>query len=122
MTVISKNKKWEKKKKRLSYKLNMKAQHPSLVIYRSNRNICLQILDNVTNNTICSSSRLDKIISKEISKADNKVDMSRIVATHLVKKLKAQKIDNIVFNRSGYKYHGRIKAIADTLRKNGIIL
>ena len=88
MTVISKKDQWVKKKKRLSYKVNMKAKCPSLVIFRSNKNICLQILDNVTNNTICSSSSLDKIVSKEISKAKNKLNMSEIVATHLAKKLK----------------------------------
>ena len=82
----------------------------------------MQILDNVTNNTICSSSSLDKIVSKEISKAKNKLNMSEIVATHLAKKLKKKKIKNIVFNRSGYQYHGRVKAVADTLRENGIIL
>ena len=122
MTVISKKEQWVRKKNRQSYKVRMKAQHPILIIFRSNRNISLQVLDNITNDTVCSSSSLDKIISKEISKAENKTDMSKVVAGQLAKNLKEKKIKNIVFNRSGYRYHGRIKAVAETLRENGIIL
>ena len=122
MTVISKKNKWEKKKKRLSYKISMTAQHPRLVVYRSNRNIFVQIIDNVSNITICSSSSIDKDISKEILKANNKIDMSKVVAINLAKKLKSHKIKNVVFNRSGYQYHGRVQAIAETLRENGITL
>ncbi len=122
MTVISKKEKWIKKKKRLSYKVKMKAKSPNLIIFRSNKNISLQVLDNLNHNTICSSSSLDKGINKEIVKAKNKQDMSKIVATDLAKKLKKQKIKAIVFNRSGYRYHGRVKVVADTLRENGIIL
>ena len=122
MTVITKKEKWIKKKKRLSYKVNIKAKSPTLVIFRSNKNISLQVLDNLKKNTICSSSSIDKAISKEIVKAKNKQEMSKIVATDLAKKLKKQKIESIVFNRSGYRYHGRVKVVADTLRENGIIL
>ena len=86
MTVISKKNKWEKKKKRLSYKISMTAQHPRLVVYRSNRNIFVQIIDNVSNITICASSSIDKDISKEILKANNKIDMSKVVAINLAKK------------------------------------
>ncbi len=122
MTVISKKQKWIRKKKRQSYKVGMKAKHPVLIVFRSNRNISLQVLDNMTNNTVCSSSSLDKIISKEVSKAKNKMDMSKIVAARLAKNLKDKKINNVVFNRGGYRYHGRIKVVAETLRENGIIL
>ena len=122
MTVISKKEKWIKKRNRQSYKINMHSKHPVLIIFRSNRNISLQLIDNDSKNTICSSSSLDNLISKEISKADSKVDMSKIVANHLAKKLKEKKIENIVFNRSGYRYHGRVKVVAETLRENGIIL
>ena len=72
------------------------------------------------NSTICSSSSLDKSIAKEIAKSKNKIDISNIVANDLSKKLKTKKIDQVVFDRSGYRFHGRVKAIADTLRDNGI--
>tara|TARA_B100002052_G_scaffold63084_3_gene56202 strand:+ start:140 stop:508 length:369 start_codon:yes stop_codon:yes gene_type:complete len=122
MSVISKRKKWINKKKRISFKIRKRIQHPRLVVFRSNRNIFLQLVDNISNNTICSSSSIDKKLVKSISKAENKIDMSRIVAEDLASKLKSNKLDTIVFDRNGYRYHGRVKAVADTLRKNGITL
>tara|TARA_Y100000994_G_scaffold249572_1_gene262190 strand:+ start:6745 stop:7113 length:369 start_codon:yes stop_codon:yes gene_type:complete len=122
MSVISKRKKWINKKKRISFKIRKRIQHPRLVVFRSNKNIFLQLVDNISNNTICSSSSIDKKLVKSISKAENKIDMSRIVAEDLVSKLKSNKLDTIVFDRNGYRYHGRVKAVADTLRKNGITL
>tara|TARA_Y100000814_G_C12191911_1_gene355017 strand:+ start:67 stop:435 length:369 start_codon:yes stop_codon:yes gene_type:complete len=122
MSVISKRKKWINKKKRISFKIRKRIQHPRLVVFRSNRNIFLQLVDNISNDTICSSSSIDKKLVKSIYKAENKIDMSRIVAEDLVSKLKSNKLDTIVFDRNGYRYHGRVKAVADTLRKNGITL
>ena len=122
MSVISKRKKWINKKNRISFKIRKRIQYPRLVVFRSNRNIFLQLVDNISNNTICSSSSIDKKLVKSISKAENKIDMSRIVAEDLASKLKSNKLDTIVFDRNGYRYHGRVKAVADTLRKNGITL
>ena len=120
MTVISKREKWISKKKRISFKIRKKLQHPRLIVFRSNKNIFLQLVDNISNNTICSSSSIDKTLVKDISKANNKMDMSKIVAKDLANKLKSSKVDTIVFDRNGYRFHGRVKTIADTLRENGI--
>ena len=122
MSVISKREKWISKKKRISFKIRKKLQHPRLVVFRSNKNIFLQLVDNISNNTICSSSSIDKNLVKNISKAKNKIDISKIVAEDLANKLKSSKVDTIVFDRNGYKFHGRVKTVADTLRKNGISL
>ena len=122
MSVISKREKWINKKKRISFKIRKKIQHPRLVVFRSNKNIFLQLVDNISNNTICSSSSIDKNLVKNISKAKNKTDMSKIVAENLADKLKSSKVDTIVFDRNGYRFHGRVKIVADTLRKSGISL
>ena len=122
MSVINKRKKWINKKKRISFKIRKKSQHPRLVVFRSNKNIFLQLVDNISNNTICSSSSIDKNLAKNISKAKNKIDMSKIVAEDLASKLKSSAVETIVFDRNGYRYHGRVKTIADTLRQNGISL
>ena len=122
MSVISKRKKWVNKKKRISFKIRKKLQYPRLVVFRSNKNIFLQLVDNISNNTICSSSSIDKNLVKNISKAKNKTDMSKIVAENLADKLKSSKVDTIVFDRNGYRFHGRVKIVADTLRKSGISL
>ncbi len=120
MSVISKRKKWQGKKSRISYKIDNVLKVPKVIIFRSNKNISVQLIDNNTNSTICSSSSLDKDISSLISKGKNKTDISKIVAENMSKKLKSKKIDKIVFDRSGYRFHGRVKVIADTLKENGI--
>ena len=120
MTFLSKRIKWKNKKKRISYNIKEKSKYPRLIVFRSNKNIFIQLLDDLENKTICSSSSIDKNLSKEISKSKNKMDMSKIVAENLAEKLKSNKINQIVFDRNGYKYHGRIKALADAVREMGI--
>ena len=120
MSVITKRNQWKNKKSRISYKINKSLKFPKIIVFRSNKNISIQVIDNKTNSTICSSSSLDKDISKDISKSKNKIDMSRIVEQKISKKIKSKKIDNIVFDRSGYRFHGRVKIIAETLKENGI--
>jgi large subunit ribosomal protein L18 len=120
MSVITKRNQWKNKKSRISYKINKSLKFPKIIIFRSNRNIFIQVIDNESNSTICSSSSLDRDLSKDISKSKNKVDMSKIVAENISKKIKSKKIDRVVFDRSGYRFHGRVKIIADTLKENGI--
>ena len=85
---------------------------------RSSRNISVQIIDDKKNITILSSSSNDKVI-KSLNKK-NKTELSQIVAENLAKKAVEKKITKIYFDRGVYKYHGRIKILAETLRKNGM--
>ena len=89
-----------------------------LSISRSSKNISAQIIDDVKNVTLLSSSSIEKDI-KAMDKA-NKTDISIIVAEKLAKKAIEKKITKIYFDRGIYKYHGRVKAFAETLRKNGM--
>jgi large subunit ribosomal protein L18 len=89
-----------------------------LSISRSLKNISAQIIDDVKNVTLLSSSSIEKDI-KNLGKA-NKTEISIIVAEKLAKKAVEKKITNIYFDRGVYKYHGRVKAFAETLRKNGM--
>tara|TARA_B100001094_G_C17472880_1_gene458244 strand:- start:110 stop:466 length:357 start_codon:yes stop_codon:yes gene_type:complete len=89
-----------------------------LSISRSSKNISAQIIDDVKNVTLLSSSSIEKDI-KAMDKA-NKTDISIIVAEKLAKKAIEKKITKIYFDRGIYKYHGRIKVFAETLRKNGM--
>ena len=89
-----------------------------LSISRSSKNISAQIIDDVKNITLVSSSSIEKDI-KAMSKV-NKTDISKIVAEKLAKKAVEKKITKIYFDRGVYKYHGRVKAFAETLRKNGM--
>ena len=110
----------DRKKFRVSNKLK-KVSSPErfrLSISRSSKNISAQIIDDVKNITLLSASSVEKDI-KEMNKA-NKTELSKIVAEKLAKKANEKKITKIYFDRGVYKYHGRIKIFAETLRKNGM--
>ena len=89
-----------------------------LSISRSTNNISAQIIDDVKNITLLSCSSVEKDI-KAMNKV-NKTELSKIVAEKLAKKAIEKKITKIYFDRGVYKYHGRVKVFADTLRKNGM--
>ena len=89
-----------------------------LSISRSSKNISAQIIDDVKNITLLSSSSIEKEV-KALDKV-NKTEISKIVAEKLAKKAIGKKITKIYFDRGVYKYHGRVKAFAETLRKNGM--
>ena len=89
-----------------------------LSISRSSKNIFAQIIDDNKNMTLLSASSIEKDI-KSGTKV-NKTELSKIVAERLAKKAQEKKITKIFFDRGIYKYHGRIKIFAETLRKNGM--
>ena len=89
-----------------------------LSVSRSSKNISAQIIDDSKNITILSASSKDKSI-KSLDKK-NKTELSQIVGENLAKKAVDKKITKIYFDRGLYKYHGRVKVLAETLRKNGM--
>ena len=89
-----------------------------LSISRSSKNISAQIIDDSKNITLLSASSVEKDI-RSMPKI-KKSELSKIVAEKLAKKAQEKKITKIFFDRGVYKYHGRIKIFADTLRKNGM--
>ena len=91
---------------------------PRLSVSRSAKNISAQIIDDVKNITLVSCSSIEKDI-KSMDKV-NKTELSKIVATKLAKKAQEKKITKIYFDRGIYRYHGRVKVFAETLRENGM--
>ena len=89
-----------------------------LSISRSSKNISAQIIDDTKSVTLISASSVEKDV-KSGSKV-NKTELSKIVAEKLAKKALEKKITKIYFDRGVYKYHGRVKIFAETLRKNGM--
>ena len=89
-----------------------------LSISRSSKNISAQIIDDIKKITLLSASSVEK----DIRSADkvNKTQLSKIVAAKLAKKAQEKKITKIYFDRGVYRYHGRVKAFAETLRENGM--
>ena len=109
-----------RKRFRVSYKVKKVASKDRfrLCISRSSKNISAQIIDDNKNITLMSASSVEKDI-KSGTKV-NKTELSKIVAEKLAKKAQEKKITKIFFDRGIYKYHGRVKAFAETLRKNGM--
>lgn len=92
---------------------------PRLTIQRSLKNLYAQVIDDTKNKTIFSSSTLDKEIRQKFPYAGN-IKAAEFFAEVFAGKLKDEGIKKIVFDRAGYLYHGRIKAFAESLRKQGI--
>ena len=109
-----------RKKFRVSNKVKKVASNDRfrLSITRSSKNISAQIIDDSKNMTLLSASSVEKDI--KIGSKVNKTELSKIVAEKLAKKAQEKKITKIFFDRGVYKYHGRIKVFAETLRKNGM--
>ena len=109
----------QRKKFRVRNKLknNSKDDRYRLCVSRSSKNISAQIIDDFNSVTLVSASSNEKQI-KSLKK--NKTEISTLVAENLAKKAQEKKITKIYFDRGKYKYHGRVKIFAETLRKNGM--
>jgi large subunit ribosomal protein L18 len=93
------------------------AEKPRLSVYRSNKGVYAQLIDDVAARTLVSASFRDK----EIEIKGTKVEVAKKVGAVLAQKAKAKNIENVVFDRSGYIYHGIIKSLADGAREGGLI-
>ena len=110
----------QRKKFRIRNKLKKYASNDRyrLSVSRSLKNFSAQIIDDVNNKTLLSASSTEKDI-KAVPKT-NKISISKIVAEKLAKKAVDKNIKKIYFDRGKFKYHGRVKVFAETLRKNGM--
>ena len=108
----------ERKRFRVRKKLkNVSKDRYRLSVSRSTKNISAQIIDDVKNITLVSASSIDKDIKGQ---KKNKSELSTFVAEYLANKAKEKNITKVYFDRGVYKYHGRVKIFAETLRKNGL--
>ena len=103
------------KRKNLSH-----SDRPRLVVYRSNKHITAKIIDDYKGSTLVSASSNDKLIIKDILTAKSKIEVSTKIGTIIAEKALKNKINKVVFDRNGYPYHGRIKAVADAAREAGL--
>ena len=93
-----------------------------LVVYRSLRHFEAQIIDDFKGVTLVAVSSRDKELQAAVKKAENKIEISRIVGEALAKKAKADKVGPVVLDRNGYPYHGRVKAFIKAARDGGLEL
>ena len=108
-----------KKKTRIRKRLSGSTERPRLVVYRSNMHISAQIVNDESHEVLCSSSSYAKDM-RESLKDKTKTEYSESVGKDIAEKAKAKGIKAVVFDRNGFIYHGRVKALADACRKNGL--
>lgn len=108
-----------KKKARIRKKLSGTAERPRLVVYRSNMHISAQIINDDNHEVICSASSFAKDLRASLEK-QTKTEYSVSIGKAIAEKAKDKGIKSVVFDRNGFIYHGRVKALADACRANGL--
>ena len=105
-----------KRHARVRAKISGTAETPRLCVYRSNANISAQIIDDVKGVTLVSASSLEKDFSGNGGNKDSAKEVGKMIAERAI----AKGITNVVFDRGGYLYHGRVSALADGAREGGL--
>ncbi len=113
---ISKAQSRKRIKQRIRKSLSGTANKPRLAIYRSNKSIYAQLIDDVSAMTLASASTKEN----SIAGSGTKSEQAKAVGALIAEKAKAKNIDAVVFDRGGYLYHGRVKALADGAREGGL--
>lgn len=103
-----------RRKARVRSQISGTAARPRLSIFRTTTHIYAQLIDDEAGKTLCSASDL-KIVDKT-----TKTELAKKVGTEIAKAAQEQKIQNVVFDRGGFRYHGRVKALADAAREAGL--
>jgi large subunit ribosomal protein L18 len=103
---------------RIRRKIAGTAQKPRLSVFRSNKDIYVQLINDDAAETIASASSKDKDI---VAQAGTKIEKSRLVGQAIARKAKELGVEAVIFDRGGYLYHGRVKAIADGAREGGLV-
>ena len=101
---------------RVRNKVSGTAERPRLCVYKSNSNIYAQVIDDVAGNTICQASTLDK----EVKTKKSNLEAAKEVGTLIAKRAADKKIKTVVYDRSGYIYHGIVKELAEAAREGGL--
>ena len=105
---------------RVRRKIGGTSERPRLSVYRSLNHVYAQVIDDSQGVTIASASSLESVV-KTRQDGKNKTDVAEVVGGLLSERAKERGISQVVFDRGGYKYHGRVKALADAARKGGLV-
>ena len=121
MSILKeKNRRRLKRHKGIRKKAFGDKEKPRLSVYRSSKNIYCQLIDDTTGKTLASASTLIKDIKDKLPYNGN-VEAAKLVGQKIAEEAAKIGITKVVFDRSGYKYHGRVKALADSARENNLV-
>ena len=113
----SKVKSRSKIKMRIRKTISGTPERPRMTVFRSNKQIYVQLIDDLSGTTLVSATSIDKDASESNVK---KIDQAKKVGSLIAEKAKTAGIENVVFDRNGYLYHGRVKSLAEAARKGGL--
>lgn len=119
MAKKSRNVARKRRQLRVRAKVYGTAERPRLNVFRSLENIYAQVIDDEKGNTIVSASTVDREVAKQVE-GKTKAEAAKIVGMVVADRAKKIGINQVVFDRGGYRYHGRIKALADGAREGGL--
>jgi large subunit ribosomal protein L18 len=105
--------------RRIRKKISGTPERPRLAVYRSQAHIYAQVIDDGTGRTVCSASSLDETLKKDTKRGAN-VAAAKAVGSLIATRAKEKGVEAVVFDRGGFQYHGRIKALADAAREGGL--
>jgi large subunit ribosomal protein L18 len=109
----------ERRKLRIRQKVNGTPEKPRLSVFRSAKHIYAQVVDDVAGTTVAHASTLSRDVRGEVSET-SKLDAAKRVGQAIAKLLLAKGIERVVFDRNGYLFHGRVRALADAAREAGL--
>ena len=105
-----------KRHKRVRSKISGTPERPRLSVYRSENNIYAQVIDDVAGHTLCSASSVEK----DFEGNGGNVEAAKKIGSKIAERALAKRIEEVVFDRGGYIYHGRVKALAEAAREGGL--
>lgn len=108
-----------KRQRRIRANLSGTPQRPRLSVFKSNANISAQIIDDTTGHTLVSASTVEKELKSSLESTSN-IEAAKLVGQTIAKRALEKNIENVVFDRSGYIYHGKVKELADSAREAGL--
>ena len=117
--ALTKAERRQRIKYRIRKRLSGSGERPRMTVYRSNKQIYVQLVDDISGQTLVSASSKEKEIA---SQKVNKIDQAKLVGKRIAEKAKQKGIESVVFDRNGYLYHGRVKNLADAARESGLKL
>ncbi|MEN8157349.1 MAG: 50S ribosomal protein L18 [Bacteroidota bacterium] len=117
--ALTKAKRRQRIKYRIRKRLSGSGDRPRMTVFRSNKQIYVQLVDDLTGETLVAASSKEKEIAAQ---KVNKIEQAKLVGKRIAEKAKEKGIETVVFDRNGYLYHGRVKNLADAARKSGLKL
>ncbi len=115
-----KNRTRQRRKSSIRKRVIGTAERPRLTVFRSNKHIYAQVINDWTSASLASASDRGKALAGELGECESKIDRAKIVGKAIAAACKEKGITKVVFDRNGYQYHGRVSALADAAREAGL--